>query len=90
MAEEQDKVDRLLQKRAELERKIQRIQGQLDAAKANHERVVQKCRAKGIEPEDLPAKIAQLKEKFRNDSDAYEAKLLSAQEALKPFLERSV
>lgn len=63
-----------------------RIEGRLEAARADLSSVEAECRKRGVEPEKLPAAIDQLKKRYGVEITKIEDGVEKAKAALEPFL----
>lgn len=90
MAKELDeRFDRAAKGRDELIAKKQRVEWRLEAAKTALAEVEAECRAKGIEPADLEAKITQMDDLYRASVETLEQGVAAGEAALAPFLKES-
>ena len=71
------------------ESQVQRLQGRLQAAREDQARVEAECRAKGVDPADLDRVIVQLEQRYDTELKDLEAKILTAEAEIAPYLEET-
>lgn len=74
-------------RRDRIQRDVDRLQGRLDSAKKEKEKVEQECRDRKVDPDKLPEIRAALEEAFDKSLDEFEADLDEAESKIQPFLE---
>lgn len=79
-------LDELVSRRDKLLAGQNRIQGQIDAAKASLAVIEEECRTRNILPENLPDVVSKLKQKAAAAQEKAEQDLLAAEQALQPYL----
>jgi SOS response regulatory protein OraA/RecX len=79
------RLDAAVKRRDELAQKRQRLLGRLEEAERAVEELRTKCRAKGIDPDNLDGVIAKLEAALEQSVTNLEAKLTEAERALEPF-----
>lgn len=71
----QKHYEELVKLKAELQTQVSRIQGRLDAAKADLLKIENECKAKGIDPNSLETLIEQIKTKYTLEAQRVEDQL---------------
>jgi chromosome segregation ATPase len=68
---------------------LTRLQGRLQAAQEERQRVEEECRAKGVPPEKLDEAIATLEKRYDEKMADLETQIDGAESKLAPYLEES-
>lgn len=79
------RLDSAVKRRDELAQKKQRLLGRLEEAERSLEELRAKCRAKGIDPDNLDGVIERLETSLEDSVTRLEAKILEAERALEPY-----
>jgi DNA repair exonuclease SbcCD ATPase subunit len=82
------RLDQAVKRRDDLAQKRQRLLGRLEEAERAVEDLRAKCRAKGIDPDDLEGVISKLEMALSQSVSDLETKLSEAEKALEPFINR--
>ena len=82
------RLDAAVKRRDDLAQKRQRLLGRLEEAERAVEDLRAKCRAKGIDPDDLEGVISKLEMALSQSVSDLETKLSEAEKALEPFINR--
>lgn len=82
------RLDAAVKRRDELDQKRQRLLGRLEEAERAVEELRAKCRAKGIDPDNLDSVIAKLETALEQSVTDLETRLTEAEKALDPYLNR--
>ena len=82
------RLDAAVKRRDDLTAKRQRLLGRLEGAERTAEELRAKCRAKGIDPDNLESVIAKLETALEKSLLDLEAKLTDAEKSLEPYLNR--
>jgi len=77
-----DQIEGLLRKRADLERRRERLLGKLESAKESLENVNRELETMGISPSDIDAEIERLVKERDEKTALYNKKLTEADEIL--------
>lgn len=80
------RLDAAVKRRDELAQKRQRLLGRLEEAERAVEELRAKCRAKGIDPDNLDGVIAKLEAALEQAVANLETKLAEAEQAIDPFI----
>lgn len=80
------RLDLAVKRRDDLAAKRQRLLGRLEEAERSVDELRAKCRAKGIDPDNLDGVIAKLETALTQAVSSLEAKLAEAEQALEPFI----
>ena len=79
------RLDSAVKRRDELAQRKQRLLGRLEEAERTLEELRAKCRAKGIDPDNLDGVIEKLETSLEDSVTRLEAKILEAERALEPY-----
>lgn len=79
------RLDSAVKRRDELAQKKQRLLGRLEEAERSLEELRAKCRAKGIDPDNLDGVIEKLETSLEDSVTRLESKILEAERALEPY-----
>ena len=82
------RLDAAVKRRDDLAQKRQRLLGRLEEAERAVEDLRAKCRAKGIDPDDLEGVISKLEMALSQSVSDLETKLSEVEKALEPFINR--
>jgi chromosome segregation ATPase len=82
------RLELVVKRRDELSQKRQRLLGRLEEAERTLEELRGKCRAKGIDPDNLDAVITKLETALEQSVASLETQLTEAEKALEPFTNR--
>lgn len=82
------RLDLAVRRRDELAQKRQRLLGRLEEAERSVEELRAKCRAKGIDPDNLDEVISKLDQALEKSVSDLEAKLTAAEKSLEPYVNR--
>ena len=82
------RLDLAVKRRDELAQKRQRLLGRLEEAERILEEIRDKCRSKGLDPDNLDGVITKLETNLEQSVTALENKLTEAEKALSPFINR--
>lgn len=80
------RLDAAVKRRDDLVQKRQRLLGRLEEAERAVDELRAKCRAKGIDPDNLDGVIAKLETALTQAVSSLEAKLTEAEQAIEPFI----
>lgn len=83
------RLSQAVTRRDTVAKEVQRLQGRLEAAKANRTAVEDECRSKGVDPENIDATIKGLEDKYREMVENLERDVAAAEAALAPFTKES-
>jgi chromosome segregation ATPase len=86
MDDRKKQLDDLVRRRDSLKERKQRIQGKLEAARAELARIEAECREKKVEPEQLDSVISTLNKKLNEALEDLDKKMASSEAQLAPFL----
>lgn len=81
-------LEEALSRKQKLIQTLQRLEGRLDAAKADKLKIENTIREKKIEPEDLGNVIQSLSERKTTLLQQLEADLIAAENSLQPYMEK--
>lgn len=79
------RLDSAVKRRDELAQKKQRLLGRLEEAERSLEELRAKCRAKGIDPDNLDGVIETLETNLEDSVTRLETKITEAERALEPY-----
>lgn len=82
------RLDAAVRKRDDLAAKRQRLLGRLEEAERAVKDLEDKCRAKGLDPNDLDGVISKLEMNLEKTVSDLESKLSEAEKSLEPYLNR--
>lgn len=82
------RLDAVVKRRDDLAQKRQRLLGRLEESQRALEDLRAKCRAKNIDPDNLDGVISKLESALGQSLDSLEAKLVEAEQAIEPFINR--
>lgn len=88
MPEQDHRHERLRQAKKRLstaESQLQRLQGRLQQAREEQERVERDCQAKGVAPADLDRVITQLQQKLDEALTDLETQITGAEQQIAPY-----
>lgn len=90
MEEIQKRFHRAVKRRTELRGTQERLQGRLESAKSRLEEIQAKCRAKGVDPENLDELIDKVMKVYDERVSTIEQKIAEAEEELAPYLDEVI
>ena len=79
------RLDSAVKRRDDLAQKKQRLLGRLEEAERSLEELREKCRAKGIDPDNLDGVIERLETNLEDSVTRLESKITEAERALEPY-----
>lgn len=82
------RLDLAVKRRDDLAQKRQRLLGRLEEAERSVEELRAKCRAKGIDPDNLDGVILKLEQALEKSVSDLETKLTAAEKSLEPYVNR--
>ena len=84
--DQQQRLDDAVQRRDNLLKKVERVRGRLQAARAELAAVEDDCKKKGIKPKQLAATIKKLDGRYETTMDKLETDIQDAEQEVAPFL----
>ena len=79
------RLESAVKRRDDLAQKKQRLLGRLEEAERSLEELREKCRAKGIDPDNLDGVIERLETNLEDSVTRLESKITEAERALEPY-----
>jgi len=83
------KLDAVVKRRDDLQRKVDRAEGRLEAARNDLAKVEGECKAKKLAPGQLDEAIEKLETRYTQELSGLEEQITHAEEAVGPFVEES-
>jgi len=79
----------LVQRRDKLRESVQRVRGRLDSARQEQAAVVEECRKKKVDPEEIDSVILKLEQRLDAEVQSLSAQIEQAEAQVRPYLEES-
>lgn len=87
MNDREEQLKRLIQKRSQVARNIERVKGRREAAQNELDNLHKECRAKNIDPDKIPETIEALEQRFDEQYQKLAKAINEAEEQINPLIE---
>lgn len=83
----QKQFQEAIKRRNDLKARQERLQGRLEAARSRQQEVQEKCRAKGVDPDNIEELISKVEKVLEERVESITRRVDEAEEQLAPYLE---